>query len=304
MYETYMKDDENQPRRSAGRPTSAVADPEGVSIRLRIARLEAGYVTLTAAEDFIEDRGIVSARAYKSYETGTRAVQIKHIKQFEEAFGIRPTGWLEHGGGETLESLELRVAELEQEAQQKLRDVTSAPLPAKTGKTASSSAVNQLTSEPGKVDINASHLVPVGRIPFLLAEEIASFLAGKRDWAMAGSTLPVPEEFAGPDFFSCEIGATDTSMVGEKGDSFPPRTLLIINSNRAAWADETPPFYVYARPKGMKGWLLRRLDAALPLSVASEFTLSALNPSIEAIRVSDPSKWEIAGKMAFAGRRY
>lgn len=121
---------------------------------------------------------------------------------------------------------------------------------------------------------------------------------------MAGSALPVSEEFAGPDFFCTEIGASDTSMVGDKGDTFPPRTVLIINTNRAAWEDETPPFYVLARPKGMKGWLLRRLDAALPLSVASEFTLSALNPNIETIRVSDPAKWEIAGRLVADQRRY
>jgi len=276
-------------------------DPEMMRLRLRIARLLHGWSTARDAACYVEGVGAAKERAYKSYDEGQRTLTLKAIEKLAAAFEV-DADWLRHGSGETRAELQRRFSALNEQAKTTPRRMITAGEMEQnpSGK----QNLNQLTSNIAQVDINASLLVPTGRIPFLLGEAIALFLAGKRDWAMAGSTLPVPEEFAGPDFFCTEIGASDTSMVGEKGDSFPPRTVLVINTNRAAWEDETPPLYVLARPKGMKGWLLRRLDSALPLSVATEFTLSALNPNIETIRVSDPAKWEIAGRLVADMRRY
>lgn len=298
-----MKDDDTHPRRAPGRPTAAVSDRDKTALRLRIARFRAGYATLAAAERLVENAGIMSARTYRGYESNHRPLPVRLIETLERLFDIK-AGWLEHGAGESKESLERAVAELEREAGERVRDLMSAPHQGRGEKGSALAGVNQLTPQQREVVINPSHLVPTGRIPVLLADEITAFLAGQRDDLMAGPTLPVSEEFSGPDHFCYEIGPSDTSMVGAEGHSFPPRTALIINTNAQVWQDETPPFYVLARRRGMKGWLFRRLEAALPLSVAAEFTLRALNPAIEPIRVSDPSQWEIAGRLVADQRRY
>lgn len=281
-------------------PETEEPDPELTRWRLRIARLKHGWATTKAAASYVETVGAATDRTYKSYEEGQRRVPWEAAEKLAKAFNVSPQ-WLRNGSGETREQLLQQIVAL----QEAMKDMpTRVVALGGEPKNDAAQSLNQLTSKVVKLDIKPSQLVPAGRIPVLLAEGIASFLAGERDDLMAGPTLPVSEEFAGPDHFCYEIGPSDTSMVGTEGDSFPPRTVLIINTDAQALQDETPPFYVMARPKGMKGWLFRRLESPLPLSVATEYTLRALNPAIDPIRVSDPAKWQIAGKLAYAGRRY
>lgn len=271
--------------------------------RLRIARHSAGWLTALDAGRHLEARGVVTERTYKGYEVGARPVTTENAVRIARAFRVDPPEWIRDGDGKPLEFLRRRAAELDAIAKRKVSEVR-VPEHARAAEETAAKSINQLTSNIIKLDINPSQLLPTGRIPVLLAEEIASFLAGKRESLMSGPTLPVSEEFSGPDHFCYEIGPSDTSMVGMGKDSFPPRTALIINTNASAWKDETPPFYVLARTKGMKGWLFRSLESPLPLSVAKEYTLRALNPDIEPIRVTDPAKWEIAGRLVADQRRY
>src|SRR5690349_15774851 len=170
-------------------------DPELMRLRLRIARLRHGWSTARDAAFYVERVGAAKERTYRSYDEGQRAMSLSAIEKLAAAFET-DMAWLRYGGGESRAELLRQFAELDEAAKSTPRRMITAggqeQIPS------NEQSLNQLTSNIAQLDINASHLVPVGRIPFLLAEEIASFLAGKREWAMAGSTLPVPEEFAGP----------------------------------------------------------------------------------------------------------
>jgi SOS-response transcriptional repressor LexA len=269
-------------------------------LRLRIARIKAGYLTLTAAEKYVEECGITSQRSYRGYEHGWRPLPLKHVEALERAFKTVP-GYLSKGRGESQEALERELAELERQARAEIREGGwKAPPPVK-GKRPALVVVNQLTSDQPELDINPSQLVPVSRIPVLLADEIASFLAGDWDSAMAGATLPVSDDLlAEGRIFAFAVEKSDESMIGTGGDSFPPGTMLIFNAD----ADVPPAKYMLVRRRGMKRWLFRRYEAALPFSEATEYTLRALNPAVEAIRVTDRQNWECGGLLIAAQHRY
>lgn len=111
---------------------------------------------------------------------------------------------------------------------------------------------------------------------------------------MLGRTIAAPESInAGESCFAYVIAENDRSMEGAAGVSFPPGTELIIDADQ----DVLPDNYLLLRIKGMKTWLLRQYQAGLPLSMAREFTLRAINPAVEPIRVTDPGQWEIGGRL-------
>ncbi len=114
-------------------------------------------------------------------------------------------------------------------------------------------------------------------------------------------TLIIAESTDDADtMFGYIIPANDRSMEGPGGDSFPPGTEAIIDIARPI----QPGDFVLIRPKGMQGWLLRQYQGGLPLSLAKEYTLRALNPVVEPIRVTDPQNWDVGGRLIKVLRTY
>jgi len=284
-------------------PKTDASDPEYRKNRLRIARMRAGFVTVQDAAEYLLKRGVINSLwTYKAWEEGARGLKVKRASDLEDAFGVDQRGWLLHGNGETLSELERQIARLDVDLR---RRAQAARLPDHAQPfDDNTETVNQLTQNPHELAINPSQLVPAGRIPFLLADEIASFLAGERENAMAGRTLAVSDDLAGEHIYSCAIGPSDTSMQGAGGLSFPPGTVLILNSDPEFYLDAQPPFFLLIRRKGMKNWMLRRFESGLPLRLSSEFTLRALNPAVDAIRVTDPENWDIGGLLISSQHRH
>jgi len=111
---------------------------------------------------------------------------------------------------------------------------------------------------------------------------------------MTGRTIVAPASMEpGNGCFGYVIAENDMSMVGTNGASFPPGTEAVFDADQ----DVLPDNFLLCRPKGMKSWLLRQYKAGLPISVACEYSLHALNPAVEAIRVTNPELWEIAGRL-------
>ncbi len=100
--------------------------------------------------------------------------------------------------------------------------------------------------------------------------------------------------------FGYIIPVNDRSMEGVGGDSFPPGTEAVFDIAR----EIHPGDFLLIRPKGMQGWLLRQYQGGLPLSLAKEYTLRALNPVVEPIRVTDPENWDVGGRLIKVLRTY
>jgi hypothetical protein len=281
VYELYMGDDDLRFDRAEFR--------EAFRLRLRIARIRAGFTTLTAAAKAVDARLPITARTYSGYETGPNVPEAMLIQQLERFFKA-PQGWLLNGQGETVEQLEAALTE----AQTGIgRNAKRKESPADAVQ--SQDGVNQLTSNILKLDIKSSQSVPSSRIPVLLADEIASFLASNGDYAMnAARMLTVPESVpVGPKVYCHVIPEDDFSMVSDDGLSFAPGDELIFDGAM----DVPHGKFLLIRPKGSETWLLRRYEGGAAFSKASEFTLHALNPAVSPIRVTDREAWEFGGRL-------
>lgn len=271
-----------------------------IRLRLKIARLRRGFLKVKDAAEFIEKQGAIQlsdgrtaqARTYLSYEGGERSISAPILEQLEEAFHVQQRGWLQLGNRETEEQLRAELRRLEEEARGKaLRSRYPALQDANSHASAS---VNQLTANSNIIDIKPSQFVPVRRIPVLSGDEIASFLAGDREQAMTGRAVTVPESInTNESCFGYVIPEHDVSMTGAGGVSFPPGTEAVFDADQ----DVLPDNFLLIRPRGMRGWLFRQYQAGLPLSVAKEYTLRALNMAVEPIRVTDPENWEVGGRL-------
>jgi transcriptional regulator with XRE-family HTH domain len=281
VYELYMADDDLRFDRAELR--------EAFKLRLRIARIRAGFTTLTAAAKAVDARLPITARTYSGYETGPNVPEAMLIQQLERYFKV-PPGWLLNGQGETLDQLKAALAEAQGGIGRnaKRKDVPADPAQSQDG-------VNQLTSNILKLDIKSSQSVPSSRIPVLLAHEIAVFLAGNGDFVMqAARMLTVPESFpVGPKVYCHVIPDDDFSMVSDDGLSFAPGDELIFDGA----LDVPHGKFLLIRPKGAEAWLLRRYEGGAAFSKASEFTLHALNPAVSPIRVTDRDAWEFGGRL-------
>jgi hypothetical protein len=282
MYNLHMADDN--------------PDRELFKFRLKIARLKRGFVTTEDAAahfDALPGARRITARAYKGWETGERTPSSPSLYTIlDEELRADPKGWIADGAGESLAVLQEIFAKLDverrraaKEARQKMAGGAIDARP--------SAGVYQLTHNRPDFDINASQSVPLRRIPVLSGEDFASFMSGERDAFMARRTVIIPPNLqASADVWCWVIPATDEAMVGPSG-SYPPGTELVLDPRQ----DVSPGKLLLIRPKGATFWLFRRYAAGLPYSAASEFTLEAFNPAVEAIRVLDPQKWEFGGRL-------
>lgn len=279
--------------------------PEFVSLRLKIARLR-HFPRAIDAIRVLEERFNLKGRTYRAYERGEKRPRAETAANLERLYKVTPPGWILAGGGESLAELEATFKSLQKKAREKLggalddEDEDGQPggtlLAFPDGKTAG--AVNQLTSQ---FDIDSSQRRPDRRIPVLTADEIAPFLsrAGAPE-EMPGRTLPLPPDLAaGLRAFTYELPAHDYSMVGG-AINIAPLTLMIIDPDQ----DILPGNILMARPKGARGWLIRRYQAALPLAIADAFELHAANPSVDPLRITDKTGWDIAGRMIYTLQRW
>jgi transcriptional regulator with XRE-family HTH domain len=276
---------------------------EMTKLRIRIARLRFGFLLLEDAAAHIEAQKAIlksngepaSGRAYASYERGERNLSPRILEQIEAAFRVQPRGWLSRGSGETEQELRIMLRKAEQEAKKKSREKRLSNLPVTDSLNGLvGGAVNQLTANNDDFAISQSQIVPIRRIPVLTGDQIAQFRAGKRDFPMTGQAYVLLDSVEPSDTIFCHIiPETDHSMEGAEAISFPPGTRCIIDTA----LDIEPGHWVLVRMKGMQNWLLRQYRAGLPLSLAKEYTLWAINPAVEAIRVTDPKEWEVGGRM-------
>jgi len=257
---------------------------KGIKLRLRLARFRAGFATLTAAAKEVDRRLPIAARTYRDYESGPNVPGTAQIHQLERFFKV-PHGWIAVGDGKANAELEAMLKEVEAAGGRKAKR--------KAGQDAEKQTVNQLTANILQLDIKSSQSVPSGRIPVLLGGEIASFLASGEvaidaKWLTVPDTIPI-----GPKTYAYVIPDGDTSMVSKDGLSFVPGDELIFD----AAVDVEHGKFLLIRPKGDEHWLLRRYEGGAPFFQASEFVLSALNPAVSAIRVTDRDAWEYGGRL-------
>jgi SOS-response transcriptional repressor LexA len=274
-------------------------DRERFKFRLKIARLRRGFVTTEDAAahfDALPGSRRITARAYKGWETGERTPGSSVFYAIlEDELRAQPKGWIADGAGESLSALQDIFAKLDVESRRAAKEVRQKMAGPQNG-LRPSAPVYQLTPKATDFDINTSQSVPLRRIPVLSGDNIASFLAGESRGAFmaAGRTVIIPETLDASDAAWCwVVPATDEAMVGPGGMSFPPGTELVLDPSQ----DVLPGKLLLIRPKGANFWLFRRYAAGLPFSAASEYTLEALNPSVEPIRVTDPQKWEFGGRL-------
>lgn len=271
-------------------------DRERFKFRLKIARLRRGFVTTEDAAahfDALPKPRRITARAYKGWESGERLPGARSLYPIlEEELRVARDGWLANGGGESLSELQEIFAKLDVEMRLAAKEVRQG-MAAGTTMAQPSAIIYQLTSKAQDFDINASQSVPLRRIPVLSGDSFASFIAGERDALMAGRTVIIPEHLnASADAWCWVIPKDDETMVGP-GGNFPPGTELVLDPRQ----DVQPGKLMVIRPKGAQFWLFRRYAAGLPFSAAKEFTLEALNPSVEPIRVTNPREWEFGGRL-------
>jgi hypothetical protein len=208
---------------------------------------------------------------------------------------------LQHGKGETEMELRREVMRLEAEARRKTRQSRiPAPSSAVDLNGLVTGEVNQLTANNDDFPINPSQIGAVRRIPILSGNDVTQFRAGKRDFPM-GRTLILPQsDTLTETTFGYQIPYDDHSMAGADGLPFPAGMECTFDSAR----EIQPGDFLLIRPKGMAGWLFRQYQAGLPISMAKEFTLRAINPSVEPIRVTDPENWEIGGRLTRTVNHY
>jgi len=273
-------------------------DRDYFRLRLKIARLRRGFVTTEDAAAYLDslpEPRRISARAYKGWETGERVPSTPVLYDIlEQELAVTPRGWLKSGNGEAYAALQADFARLDTAKRKELRNARKPQL------VSSQQSVYQLTANPSNFDTNSSQSVPLRRIPVLSGDDIAPFLAGEREAFMAGPTVVIPPEIGSPDAWSYVVPEYDESMVGAGGVSFPPGTGLVFDPGE----DVLPGKFLIARPRGLAIWLFRRFACGLPLSVADEFDLEALNPAVKPIRVTDRQSWEFGGRLTLTFHRW
>lgn len=279
---------------------------EFISLRLKIARLRHGDFPRAAdAIRVLEERLDVKDRTYRSYERGEKTPPPETVANIERLYKVKPPGWILFGGGESLATLREMLKGLQQKARERGvsedeagEEYRGTLISFPNGQVSApvSAPVNQLTP---KSDEHPSHNAPYRRMRVLSADEIAPYLAGEALSTMPGQMLPMPPDLNADRAFPYQLPANDFSMIGDK-ITIPPLTMIIIDPDQ----DVLPNNLLLARPVGARGWLLRRYEASLPLSVATEFELHAANPSVKPVRIMDKARWEIAGRMIYTLQRW
>ena len=231
---------------------------------------------------------MTSVGAFYTHYKGTRwPTEIEVLREYERRLGV-PADWLSLGHGEAIEDLHgvLGLVGDKKTYPELLRILPFFPPPRTQG-----SAVNQQTQE---IAPYSSIISQIRHIPILQDRQIAGYLSGERAADMMEDTIPVTLDLkAGPRAFSYRVADSDRSMLRANGSGFQPGSPLIIDPD----APISPGCYVLARLKTRDRYMLRRYQAAFDHDGSQPFTLEAINTSFEAIRVTDPESWEIAGRV-------
>jgi len=134
-----------------------------------------------------------------------------------------------------------------------------------------------------------------------------SNILGTLDDFIKGGTLVSDKSVVVPEF--AQVGSraiaylipdSDLSMLGERGDTFPPGTMLIIDPDKAI----APGNYILTLPAQFEVPILRRYEATRSPSKNTPFTLSALNPAYQPIVVNNPESCRIIGRLVMGLRAY
>jgi len=134
-----------------------------------------------------------------------------------------------------------------------------------------------------------------------------SNILGTLDDFIKGGTLVSEKSVVVPEF--AQVGSraiaylipdNDLSMLGERGDTFPPGTMLIVDPDKAI----VPGNYILALPAQFEVPILRRYEATKSPSKNTPFTLSALNPAYQPVVVNNPESCRIIGRLVMGLRAY
>jgi len=134
---------------------------------------------------------------------------------------------------------------------------------------------------------------------------LGSDTLGQLDNLIKGGTIVSDKKVAVPEFIKTGIRAiaylipdNDLSMLGERGDTFPPGTMLIIDPDK----EIIPGNYILALPDNFELPVLRRYEAIRSPSPKTPFTLSALNPAYQPIVVNSSESCRIIGRLVMGLR--
>jgi len=142
----------------------------------------------------------------------------------------------------------------------------------------------------------------IHEVPLLSSQSL-----GQLDDFIRGGTLVSDKSVVVPEF--AEVGNraiayvipdNDLSMLGERGDTFPPGTMLIIDPDKVI----TPGNYILTQPENFELPILRRYEAISSPSKYTPFTLSALNPAYQPVVVNNPESCKIIGRLVMGLRAY
>jgi hypothetical protein len=267
---------------------------EMIRLRIKIARLRVYPVQQDAADAFVEATRSakhpdgMSHDIYRSYEKGRRRPRTPVYRVLEQMFGVKPPGWLAAGSGESHDELLDMLEKAEDDA--KARRQAESPAKRRKGR------VNRLTEY---IVPNTIKLASIRYIPLLSAGDISRFLVDISSFT--GETVPVPTSIgANTRLYAYTVPHNDRSMVSGSGPSIGPGTLCVFDPDEDVLAGNV----LLVSPRASGAWLLRVYQGALPLSAATEFTLTALNPDVEAIRVTDKTRWEFGGRLIYSMHKW
>lgn len=260
---------------------------EARGLRLRIA-VDHQHRHARAFGDDLEADDVISRGAFYSHYSGKRwPTEAKVLSEYGRRLGV-PHRWLSEGYGESIEDLQAALALVgDRKTYPDLQRILPFFPPPRT----QGSAVNQQLQE---IAADSFIISQIRHIPILQDRLIAGYLSGERAADMMEDTIPVTSDLkAGPRAFGYRVAEGDRSMTRANGRGFLPGTPLVIDPD----APISPGCYVLAKPRARASYLLRRYQAAFDHDGTQPFTLEAVNPSFEAIRVTDPDSWEIAGRV-------
>ncbi len=260
---------------------------EAFGLRLKIAARARGLTTKDVIGK-IRDRVGLSEAGFHKHWAGASMARGEKLQAYSDILDVT-ADWLTSGGGEDIDILRSAVVAMEA-GENKNPDLIF--IQKQIGvNTDDRGAVNQLSQDSGT---NSSKTLEICHIPVLAGDELAAYVFGNGSVnIMTAHFVPVlKRDGLGPRAVAHEFTVGDLSMVSPTERSFPPGTILVFDPARAI----APGDFILVRLKGDEAWMCRRYKAALAFGKAKAFTLEALNPSFEPIRVNDPSKWEVAGR--------
>lgn len=267
---------------------------EAFSLRLRIAAL-LRYRTVTAFLNEVQVATKLSRNGFYKHWGGNSYPRARILTAYSGMLGVSEA-WLTKGNGEKIDTLRRAFAAVEKGDLD--NPIVAEVMPGGTVVPFSAGSVNQ---HPQHFGTDSGKAPQIRHIPILVGDQIDRFLGnGRNAISMIGETetIPLPPGVsAGARAFAYTIPSDDTSMIGQGEHSLPPGTLCWIDCDKTIGPGD------FCLVRALDGaWTVRRYKASFPYGKAVQFTLEALHPSFEPVRVTDTSQWRIAGRVIFYGR--